>query len=315
MAGHRSQRARAARGAGMVRRLRVLGMSPHGRVFALGVGATVAVVSITVGLTWAGSDNDPRTPVLDASPVPSTAPGDCTLLVDGRAHQMDVDRARTLTMIAAVGAQVKAIPAQTARAFDLALAGPTHYLPTVTAALQLLARDDTTAPSPASVAEVSALDVPGALSCTFAPTAVKAQPPGSNGLTPRADAVRANLADAFGKLTVTGFGKGSHPEDAAGALGRALDVTVGTGATGHSLGWTVANWLVARGSAYVISSIAFDDHTWSPANGWTEVVVPSAAPSPGASAGPLASAAKTAAAKAAAARHLDRVHVVVAAGS
>jgi len=315
MAGHRSQRARAARGSGAVRGLRLAGMGPHGRVFALGVAATVAVVSITVGLTWAGSDSDPRTPMLDASPVPSTAPGDCTLLVDGRAHQMDVDRARTLTMITAVGAQVKAIPAQTARALDLALSGPTHYLPTVTAALQLLARDDTTAPSASSLAEVAALGVPGALSCTFNPVPVKAQPRGANGLTPRADAVRTNLADAFGKLTLTGFGKGAHPEDAAGALGRSLDVTVGTNPAGHSLGWTVANWLVARGSAYVISAIAFDDHTWTPAHGWTDVVVPSGAPSPGVSAGPLAAAAKTAAAKAAAARHLDRVHVVVAAGS
>jgi hypothetical protein len=290
-------------------------MGPHGRVFALGVAATVTVVSITVGLTWAGSDNDPRTPVFDASPVPSTAPGDCTLVVDGRAHQMDVDRARTLTMITAVGSQVKAIPAQTARALDLALAGPAHYLPTVTAALQLLARDDTTAPSAASLAEVNALDVPGALSCTFGPVPAKAQPRGANGLTPRADAVRANLLDAFGKLTLAGFGKGAHPEDAAGALGRSLDVAVGTSPAGHHLGWTVAHWLVARGSAYVISSIAFDDHTWSPATGWKSVVVPSGTPAPKVATGALAAAAKAAAAKATAARHLDRVHVVVAAGS
>jgi hypothetical protein len=290
-------------------------MGAHGRVFALGVAATVAVVSITVGLTWAGSDGDPRTPVLDASPVPSTAPGDCTLLVDGRAHQMDVDRARTLTMIGAVGAQVKAIPAQTARAFDLALAGPTHYLPTVTSALQLLAREDTTAPSPTSLAEVGALSVPGALSCTFTPVPVKAQPPGTNGLTPRADAVRANLADAFGKLTINGFGKGAHPEDAAGAVGRALDVAVPTDPTGHPLGWMVANWLVARGSAYVLSGIAFDDHTWTPAAGWTAIVVPAGTPTPGVPSGPLAAAAQAAAAKATAARHLVRVHVIVAAGS
>ena len=247
--------------------------------------------------------------------MPSTAPGDCTLLVDGRAHQMDVDRARTLTMISAVGAQVKAIPAQTARAFDLALGGPTHYLPTVTAALQLLARDDTTAPSPISLAEVSALNVPGSLSCTFTAMTVKAQPRGANGLTPRADAVRANLADAFGKLAIGGFGKGAHPEDAAGAVGRALDVAVGATPASQNLGWQVANWLVARGSAYVLSGISYDDHTWTPAGGWSETVVPSTAPSPSVSAGPLAAAAKTAAAKATAARHLNRVHVIVAAGS
>ncbi|HEY3605120.1 MAG TPA: hypothetical protein VGL04_10640 [Sporichthyaceae bacterium] len=315
MAGHRSQRAEAARGSAVVQRLRLPAVGPNGRVFALGVAATVAVVSITVGLTWAGSDGDPRTPVLDASPVPSTAPGDCTLLVDGRAHQMDVDRARTLTMVSAVGAQVKAIPAQTARAFDLALAGPTHYLPTVTAALQLLARDDSTAPSPISLAEVSALNVPGSLSCTFTAMTVKAQPRGANGLTPRADAVRANLADAFGKLSISGFGKGAHPEDAAGAVGRALDVAVGATPASQNLGWQVANWLVARGSAYVISGIAFDDHTWTPADGWKDVMVPSGAPAPSVTAGPLAAAAKTAAAKATAARHLNRVHVIVAAGS
>src|SRR6185312_4089148 len=118
-----------------------------------------------------------------------------------------------------------------------ALSGPTHYLPTVTAALQLLARDDTTAPSPVSLAEVGALSVPGALSCTFMPVTVKAQPPGATGLTPRADAVRANLADAFGTLAINGFGKGSHPEDAAGAMGRALDVAVGTSPASQNTGW------------------------------------------------------------------------------
>jgi hypothetical protein len=315
MAGHRSGRALQARGSAIAQRVRLPGVGPHGRVFALGVAATVAVVSTMVGLTWAGSDGDPRTPLLDASPVPSTAPGNCTLLVDGRAHQMDVDRARTLTMITAVGAQVKAVPAQTARAFDIALAGPTHYLPTVTAALQLLARDDTTAPSAAGAAEVTALRVPGALSCTFGPASVKAQPRTANGLTPRADAVRSNLVDAFGKLAIGGFGKGSHPEDAAGAVGRSLDVVVAADPTGRNLGWMVANWLVARGSAYALSAIAFDDHTWSPDAGWTELVVPATPPSPGVAAGPLAAAAKAAAAKATAARHLNRVHVVVAAGN
>jgi hypothetical protein len=268
-----------------------------------------------VGLTWAGSDGDPRSPVMDASPVPSTAPGDCTLLVDGRAHRMDVDRARTLTMIAAVGAQVKAVPAQVARAFDVAVAGPTQYLPTVTAALQLLAKDDTTAPTATGLAEVSALTMPGALSCTFAPAPVKAQPRLANGLTPRADAVRANLTDAFGKLPIGGFGKGSHPEDAAGAVGRSLDIAVAADPAGRRLGWTVANWLVARGSAFAISTILFDDHTWSPGTGWTDLAVPAAQPSPGVAAGPLAAAAKVAAAKATAARHLDHIHVVVAAGN
>jgi hypothetical protein len=287
----------------------------NGRVFALGVAATVAVVSTMAGLTWAGSDGDPHSPVLDASPVPSTAPGDCTLLVDGRAHQMDVDRARTLTMITAVGAQVKAVPAQVARAFDIALGGPTHYLPTVTAALQLLARDDTTAPTPAALAEVNAVTVPGGLSCTFAPASVKAQPRTANGLTPRADAVRTNLTDAFGKLSIGGFGKGSHPEDAAGAVGRSLDIAVAADPASRKLGWTVANWLVARGSAYALSLIVFDDHTWTPATGWRELAVPSAPAAPGVAAGPLADAAKVAAAKATAARHLDRVHVVVAAGN
>lgn len=315
MAGHRSQRAPRARSSAFVRQLRLPGVGTHGRVFALGVAATVAVVSTMVGLTWAGSDGDPRSPVVDASPVPSTAPGDCTLLVDGRVHQMDVDRARTLTMITAVGAQVKAVPAQVARAFDLALVGPTHYLPTVTAALQLLARDDTTAPTAAGLAEVSALGVPGALSCTFAPASVKAQPRTANGLTPRADAVRTNLTDAFGKLTFGGFGKGSHPEDAAGAVGRSLDIAVAGDPASRKLGWTVANWLVARGSAYALSGIVFDDHTWSPATGWTDMVMPSAPVAPGVAAGPLAAAAKVAAAKATAARHLDHVHVVVAAGN
>jgi hypothetical protein len=224
----------------------------------LGVGAA------TVGITWAGGRGEPK-PIADVSPIPAVDPGICKLQVGNRVHTMDVDRARTLTMIAGVGTQIGAIPQQTARAFDVALSDRTEYLPTVNAALTLLAKDDTVPPTPTSLVETAAVSQPGALSCTFAPTQVAAQRRGTDGLTPRADAVRSSVLDAFGKLQVAGA-------TAVPPAGTALTVSLApVNATKVATGWVLANWLVARGSAYSLGGISFDDHTWRPTAGWNAV--------------------------------------------
>lgn len=240
----------------------------HGKVFVLGLGAAIVVGSTMVGLTWA-SGSHTQTPQVRTSPVPSTVPGTCTVLLAGRTISMDVDRARTMTMVAGVATQVEAVPAQAARALDAALSGQSNYLPTVDQTLRLLALDDATPPSKESRSALEALRRPAALTCIFKADTEKAEKKGRNGLTPRADKVRTGILDAFGKLKTTGYGKDADPGDAVAKAGRALefwpkDATL----VDRETGWVMANWLVARGSAYRLHTVTFDDHTWRPASGW-----------------------------------------------
>jgi hypothetical protein len=234
----------------------------HGRVFALGVAVLLGVGATTAGITWASGHGNPK-PIADISPIPAVDPGSCLLQVGTRPHSMDVDRARTLTMIAGVGTQIGAVAQQTARAFDIALADRSKYLPSVNTALTVLAQDDTVAPTAGSLAEIAAVSRPGALSCTFTPARAPApQHQGSDGLTARADAVRTSVLDAFGKLQVGGA-PAAHP------AGAALTVWLApVNTTKLATGWVLANWLVARGSTYGLGAISFDDHTWRPTVGW-----------------------------------------------
>jgi hypothetical protein len=284
--------------------------SGHGRVFVLGMVVLIGVGAATVGITWAGGRSEPK-PIADVSPVPAVDPGTCNLAVGNRVHTMDVDRARTLTMIAGVGTQVGAMPQQTARAFDVALSDRTKYLPTVNATLTLLAQDDTVPATPTSLAETAAVSAPGALSCTFAPTPVPAQHRGTDGFTARADAVRSSVLDAFGKLQVAGAG-GAAPAGSTGAapVGTALTVSLApVNATKLATGWVLANWLVARGSAYSLGGISFDDHTWRPSAGWNAIAAGS---TPTASASATGSpVGKAATAATAPAHDLGQMQIVV----
>jgi len=289
----------------------------HGVVFSLGVATLIGVGAATVGITRAGLTSSAPKPVVDASPVASTTPGLCTLLIDQRAHTMDVDRARTLTMIAGVGTQVGAIPAQIARAVDVAVSDPSKYLPSVNDALALLAHDDAIPASALSMGEVAALGRPGAMSCTFDPAAVPAERKGRDGLTPRADAVKAAVLDAFGKLPVSGATAGSAVDAAAPAEGRSLTVSLAPiDPTKRATGWVLANWLVARGSAYRLDRISYDDHSWQANSGWDAVApVPTASATATDAHGRLARAAAGAAAASGSARDLDQVQIVVAKGN
>lgn len=274
----------------------------HVRVFVSGMAVLLSVGAATVGITWAGGRGEPK-PIADVSPVPAVDPGACRLRVGNRVHTMDVDRARTLTMIAGVGTQVGAIPQQTARAFDVALSDRTKYLPTVNAALTLLAQEDAVPATPTSLAETAAVSRPGTLSCTFTPARVAAQRQGTDGLTPRADAVRSSVLDVFGKLQVAGAG-------AAAPAGTALTVSLApANATKLATGWVLANWLVARGSAYSLGAISFDEHTWRPTAGWNAIApTPTAAASAITGGNPVNKAAGAATAPA---RDLAQMQIVV----
>lgn len=287
----------------------------HGRgfVFTMALAVAFGVGASTVGVTWASRHGDgPDKPVVDASPVASTARGSCTLLVDDRVHTMDVDRARTLTMIAGVGTQVGATPQQMARVVDIAMRDAANYLPSVNATLALLARDDPTGPSAINLAEVEALSRPAAMSCVFGPAPTAVQKKGSDGLTPRAQVVRTSVLDAFGKLAMHGSGPMVAGDQQARAAGLAL--TVEMTSLGHgkrAAGWVLASWLVARASNFGLDRISFDNHRWQPSSGWRTIrsvpaLTPSATPVPGGSG--------TAADPPAPPADVDRLQVIVTKG-
>lgn len=200
------------------------------------VGMCVGVVALTAAVTLGGEDSssttgstsDARTGVVTATSAaePAILPpaNTCTLVVAGTARALSVTDARTLTQIAAVGWQVKAPEEMVARVLDVAAAKP-NQTPSVTDALDLFTREDVTAPSAESVAQVRALTEPGGLTCVFDSPPVPVEAKKSSGLTPRTEVMRQGVIDAFGRLTMSGYGR-KAPKNSPEAAGRALNVAI-----------------------------------------------------------------------------------------
>lgn len=245
-------------------------------------GVCVGVVALTAAVTIGGGDSASNTqapPTLSATPTigPTAVPArnSCLLKVGDQGQPLSVAAARTLTQVAAVGWQVKAPDEMVARVLDLAMAKPGTAVST-TDALDMFTREDTTAPSATSLAAVRALTEPTALTCVFDAPAATPETKGRTGLTPRADAMRQGVVDAFGKLTISGFGGRKKTSNAAEVAGRALEVSVPTVVSSRTAeagaGWVVAHWLAARGADYKLDTIAYDDHVWVPTAGWKATV-------------------------------------------
>jgi hypothetical protein len=105
-----------------------------------------------------------------------------------------------------------------------------------------------------------------------------------NGLTRRANDVRNDLRDTFGRLPLGGFQPGGvssgHVEDSAHYDGRAIDVFFRpVNARNQRHGWAVAQYLVARAEALDVQTVIFDDRIWSAGYrseaGWREYDEPS----------------------------------------
>ena len=109
------------------------------------------------------------------------------------------------------------------------------------------------APDGRALASALTGNSPGRFSCVVhAATGVQRETSGSSGLTPRAERVRTDLADAFGDL----------PQ--GGANGRAFDVLVASGTQpDRRRGWAVASYLVAHASRLDIKRVAFDGRVWT----------------------------------------------------
>jgi hypothetical protein len=242
------------------------------------VGVCVGVVALTAAVTLGGQDSSSTTEATGT--VSTTEPNDpaklparnsCILRMGATEQTLSVAAARTLTQVVAVGWQVKAPEEMVARVFDIASAKPGTGT-SVTDALDMFTREETAVPSTDSIAKVRAISEPGALTCVFDTPVVPAETKGSTGLTPRAAAMRQGVIDAFGKLTMSGFGGKSKSSNPAEAAGRAIDVSVPAAVATHSseagAGWVLAHWLAARGADYKLDTIAYDDHVWGPATGW-----------------------------------------------
>lgn len=147
---------------------------------------------------------------------------------------------------------------------------------------------------------------PAALACTVPGGSYAAQQPGASGLTPRAAAVRRSLEGVFGRQALGGFAPGGvrtgHVSGSAHYDGRALDVFVRPAGdpTQNRKGWAIAQWAVANAPALAVTTVIYDDRIWTAqrgGEGWRPYDAPERSGDP------------------AVLRHLDHVHIDVAAGS
>ncbi|MFC0629164.1 hypothetical protein [Kribbella deserti] len=144
---------------------------------------------------------------------------------------------------------------------------------------------------------------PAAFSCVVRHSGYAPEQLGANGLTPRAEAVRKNLIETFGKVPTGGFAAGGvrtgHMEGSAHYEGRAVDVFVRPINTANTRkGWAYANYLVAHAEQLGITTVIFSDRIWTSGTrssaGWRDYKAPQRAGNTDTL------------------RHLDHVHVDVA---
>ncbi|HZO67607.1 MAG TPA: hypothetical protein VFB74_21645 [Kribbellaceae bacterium] len=143
---------------------------------------------------------------------------------------------------------------------------------------------------------------PAGLNCVVRHDTMAAETLGANGLTKRANAVRTELFQTFGKLPVGGFRPGGirtgHMEGSTHYDGRAVDVFARPiSAENKRRGWAYAQFLVAHADRLGIQTVIFDDRIWTAGfrsdSGWRAYTPPSRDGS------------------SATLRHLDHVHVDV----
>jgi hypothetical protein len=120
------------------------------------------------------------------------------------------------------------------------------------------------------------------LSCQVRSASGAVQSEGSQGLTPRAVAVRKDLERAFGRRSLGGFAPGGvengHMEGSAHYDGRALDVFYRPAdAQRKRQGWATAHWLVAHADRLSVATVIYDGRIWTARRskqGWREYVPP-----------------------------------------
>jgi hypothetical protein len=106
------------------------------------------------------------------------------------------------------------------------------------------------------------------LSCVVDSSELDKQDLGADGLTARAETVRADLAKSFGDLPLGGFAPGGvstgHMAGSAHYEGRAIDVFVRpVSPSNKRKGWVIAQYLVANAKRLGIEHVIFDDRVWT----------------------------------------------------
>ncbi|MDO9380258.1 MAG: hypothetical protein Q7T56_15530 [Nocardioidaceae bacterium] len=253
---------------------------------AMGLLAALAATACTGETTRGTAARAEAAPTTSATPPPPPDP--CVLTVSGSPVPLDAATAVRATDLAAAAvreagdgeADPADVAAQLADVPELsAVAAP--------AATALLGREGP------------------ALTCAFPRGESDEQEAGRSGLTPRADALLEAMDDAFGELPTGGYATGGvdsgHTSDSAHYDGRAIDVFFrpSSDAAQRHRGWTLAQWLVARGDRTSLLSVIYRDRiwtVWASGAGWRDYVHPS-----GNTTNPVL-------------RHLDHVHTAVVGG-
>ena len=109
---------------------------------------------------------------------------------------------------------------------------------------------------------------PARFSCVVDSPDVTAEQPTASGLTPRAEAVRADVEEAFGDLPLGGFSpegvSTGHMEGSAHYDGRAVDIFFRPiNDENKRRGWAVAQYLVANADRLSIDHVIFDGRIWT----------------------------------------------------
>ena len=191
----------------------------------------------------------PGLPEAGAAEQTQVAPPECTLLVDG-------------TKLGLTRAEARVLTDQAAR--DQNEAKPVSS--TETAVQTLWPAKSAQATGIANA--LRGLTGP-ALDCAATLGSAQVQSIGSDGLTPRAEAVWTAVAKVFGTLPAGGFKPGGvttgHIPGSAHYEGRAIDYMYRP-VTEKSIrhGWVLAQWLVAHAEPLFIRTVIFDRRIWTP---------------------------------------------------
>jgi len=239
--------------------------------------ALVAV--LVVAVLGAGATYVLRTTALGAALGLGGGPA-CVLTAGGEdadgaaSEEWSADEAMTATTVAGVGtrigATVNGVAAAVARSLRVEREGPI-----TPAAARQVYRDlpDVARPSAEALRTALALlgDEGSALTCTVEVVGgddLPRQDPGELGLTARADRVRLDMREVFGKQVLGGFDpdgvSSGHVEGSTHYEGRAIDVFFRpVSAANQRLGWQQALWAVAHAERLAVATVIFDREIWT----------------------------------------------------
>jgi hypothetical protein len=247
----------------------------------LAVTLTVTILCIAVGCSAYAVLRKPGVPAFGLSTPPP-----CRIDLGRTTLSWSYEQATTATTVAAVGRRIGASDSGIAAAVSRGLRVRDHAVDPVAARGIYRALPAAATPSRASrTLAATLLGKRGpALTCEVrgVPDLVRTEPIGPSGLTPRAEALRIAMREAFGKQTIGGFAAEGvttgHVEGSAHYEGRAIDVFFRPiSAANQQLGWQQAQWAVAHADRLQLATVIFDRRVWSAqrsSSGWRDYGYP-----------------------------------------